>query len=81
MDEHNRRVMRIGLFSDTHWKERDPESFRHTEIALDVFRREKVDGIWHLGDIANLHFPDAYRYYRNTVFPKALTFSTLRITL
>ena len=71
MDEHGRRVMRIGLFSDTHWKERDPASFRHTEIALDVFRREKVDGIWHLGDIANLHFPDAYRYYRNTVFPKA----------
>ena len=63
-------VMRIGLFSDTHWKANDPASFKHTEIALNVFKREKVDGIWHLGDIADLHYPDAYRYYRQTLFPK-----------
>ena len=63
-------VMRIGLFSDTHWKANDPASFKHTEIALNVFKREKVDGIWHLGDIADMHYPDAYRYYRQTLFPK-----------
>ena len=62
-------VMRIGLFSDTHWKE-SPETFRHTEAALKVFKREKVDGIWHLGDIANVFCPPAYRYYRQTLFPK-----------
>ena len=62
-------VMRIGLFTDTHWKE-SPETFRHTEAALKVFKREKVDGIWHLGDIANVFCPPAYRYYRQTLFPK-----------
>ena len=61
-------VLRVGLMSDTHWKE-NAESFRHTEIALKTFKREKVDAVWHMGDIADLHYVWAYRYYRQKLFP------------
>ena len=50
-----RPTMRIGLISDTHWK-LNPQSFQKTEAALKVFRQEQVDAIWHLGDIADLHY-------------------------
>ena len=60
--------MRIGLFSDTHWTE-NPKSFQKTEAALKVFKQEKVDAIWHMGDISDLLYVKAYRHYRQTVFP------------
>ena len=50
-----RPPMRIGLISDTHWSLK-PESFLKTEAALKVFKQEQVDAIWHLGDIADLHY-------------------------
>lgn len=63
-----RPPMRIGLFSDTHWTE-NPKSFQKTEAALKVFKQEKVDAIWHMGDISDLLYVKAYRHYRQTVFP------------
>ena len=62
-------LFRVGLMTDTHWRENE-QSFERTAAALKVFKREKVDGIWHLGDIANVFCPPAYRYYRQTLFPK-----------
>lgn len=64
----DRPPMRIGLISDTHWTV-NPKSFRKTEAALKVFKQEQVDAIWHLGDIADLHYIEAYRHYRQNVFP------------
>ncbi len=61
-------IMRIGLFSDTHWTE-NPKSFQKTEAALKVFKQEKVDAIWHMGDISDLLYVKAYRHYRQNVFP------------
>ncbi len=61
-------LFRVGLMTDTHWSE-DPKSFVRTEAALRVFKREKVDMICNLGDIADLHYPVAYRYYRTKLFP------------
>ena len=61
-------LFRVGLMTDTHWSE-DPKSFDRTEEVLKVFKREKVDLICNLGDIADLHYPVAYRYYRQKLFP------------
>ena len=61
-------LFRVGLMTDTHWEENE-KSFERTEAALKVFKREKVDMICNLGDIANLHYPWAYRYYRQKLFP------------
>ena len=61
-------LLRVGLMTDTHWSEK-PKSFARTEAALKVFKREKVDLICNLGDIADLHYPEAYRYYRQKLFP------------
>ena len=61
-------IMRVGLMTDTHWSPK-PESFARTAAALEVFRREKVDLICNLGDIADLHYTEAYRYYRQKLFP------------
>ena len=59
-------VFRMGLFSDTHVND-DPQSCERVRLALETFRREKVDAIAHLGDLANYHLPKAFRNYRNTV--------------
>ena len=66
-------LFRAGLMTDTHWG-LTPETFERTEGALKVFKREKVDLVCHLGDIADLHYPWAYRYYRELfgrIFPDA----------
>ena len=62
-------LFRVGLMTDTHWTE-DTKSFARTEAALRIMKNEKVDMICNLGDIANKHYPSAYRYYRNELFPK-----------
>ena len=61
-------LFRLGLMTDTHWGE-NAESFARTEAALKVFKREKVDIVCHIGDIADLHYPWAYRHYRRKLFP------------
>ena len=61
-------IFRAGLMTDTHWTE-DPKSFDRTEAALRIMKKEKVDMICHLGDIADKHYTSAYRYYRTKLFP------------
>ena len=61
-------LFRAGLMTDTHWGENE-KSFARTEAVLKVFRREKVDLVCHIGDIADLHYPWAYRHYRQKLFP------------
>ena len=61
-------LFRVGLMTDTHWTER-PSSFDRTEAALRIMKREKVDMVCHLGDIADKHYTSAYRYYRTKLFP------------
>ena len=61
-------LFRAGLITDTHWTE-NPKSFARTEAALRIMKREKVDMICHLGDIADRHYTSAYRYYRTRLFP------------
>ena len=62
-------LFRVGLMTDTHWTEK-PKSFDRTEAALRIMKREKVDMICNLGDIADKHYAKAYRYYREELFPK-----------
>ena len=57
---------KVGLFSDTHVND-DPSSCERTRLALETFKRERVDAIAHLGDLANYHLPNAFRNYRKTV--------------
>ena len=64
-----RPVFRAGLLTDTHWTE-NPKSFARTEAALRIMKKEKVDMICNLGDIADKHYASAYRYYRDELFPK-----------
>ena len=61
-------LFRVGLMTDTHWGENE-KSFERTAATLKVFKREKVDMICNIGDIADLHYPWAYRYYRQKLFP------------
>ena len=61
-------LLRVGLITDTHWTE-NPKSFDRTEAALRIMKREKVDLVCHLGDIADRHYTSAYRYYRTKLFP------------
>ena len=61
-------LFRVGLMTDTHWTE-DPKSFSRTEAALRIMKREKVDMVCNLGDIADKHYTSAYRYYRTKLFP------------
>ena len=62
-------LFRVGLVTDTHWTG-NKKSFDRTEAALRIMKKEKVDMICNLGDIADKHYTSAYRYYRNELFPK-----------
>lgn len=59
-------VLRVGLMSDTHVN-CDLRSCERTRLALETFRREHVDVVAHLGDLANFHWPEAFRNYRRTL--------------
>ena len=61
-------LFRVGIMTDTHWTEK-PKSFDRTEAALRIMKKEKVDMVCHLGDIADKHYTSAYRYYRTKLFP------------
>ena len=56
-------LLRIGLVSDTHVTP-DPASCDRVRQAFEIFRRESVDVVAHLGDLANYHQSEAYRNYR-----------------
>ena len=58
-------LFKVGLLSDTHVRT-TLESCSRLRAALGVFRRAGVDLICNLGDVAECHYPEAYRLYRET---------------
>lgn len=62
-DPPSDKPVRVGLLSDTHVTP-DPASCDRVRQAFGIFRREAVDAVAHLGDLANYHQPEAYRNYR-----------------
>ena len=59
-------LLRAGMITDTHVKP-DVKSVEKLRAALELFKREKVDVVINLGDVADKFHPEAYRNYRNTV--------------
>lgn len=59
-------VLKIGIVTDTHVVP-DPESCRPVQAAWELFRRERTDAVFNLGDIADLFDETAYRNYRAAV--------------
>lgn len=59
-------LLRAGLITDTHVTPKI-ESVQKLRAALELFKREKVDLVINLGDVADKFHPQAYRHYRNTV--------------
>ena len=63
-------ALRFGFLTDTHI-ETTVDSCARARLALELFRSKGVDLIVHTGDVANAHYPDGYRAYRqvfNEVF-------------
>ena len=59
-------ILKVGLLSDTHVND-ELASCGRTRLAMATFRREGVDVVAHLGDLANYHMPQAYRNYRAVI--------------
>ena len=58
-----RPALRFGFLTDTH-VERTVDSCARVRKALELFRSKGVELIVHTGDVANAHYPDGYRAYR-----------------
>ena len=56
-------VFRAGLLTDTHIHDK-PQTCAHVGKAMELFAREKVDVICHLGDLANEFAPAGFAEYR-----------------
>lgn len=59
-------LLRAGLITDTHVTP-DIKSVKKLRAAFELFKREKVDLVINLGDVADKFHPQAYRHYRDTV--------------
>lgn len=59
-------LLKIGIITDTHVTA-DPASCRPVQAAWGLFRRERTDAVFNLGDIADLFNETAYRNYRAAV--------------
>ena len=67
------RIARIGLVTDTHVGT-TLASCERVRAALELFKAKGVEMVVNCGDIADRHYPDGYRFYRQTVnevFPDA----------
>lgn len=63
-------LFRVGIMTDTHIRN-DRSSCRLCRCAFETFKAAGVDLIVNLGDIADRHYPEGYRHYReiyNEVF-------------
>ena len=58
-----RPLFRVGLLTDTHIHD-NPKSCDRVEKAMRLLKREKVDVICHLGDLANEFAPHGFEEYR-----------------
>lgn len=56
-------ALRFGFLTDTH-VDHDVASCARVRKALELFRSKGVELIVHTGDVANAHYPDGYRAYR-----------------
>lgn len=66
-----RPVVKVGFLTDTHVTP-DRKSAALTRRAFALFKREGVAAIGHCGDLADYHYPEAYRHYRDaftSVYP------------
>ena len=59
-------LFRAGLITDTHVG-KTKESCKHVKAAWELFAKEKVDLVANIGDIADHHYPDGYKAYRDAV--------------
>ena len=69
------RIARIGLMTDTHVLT-TLESCNRVKAALTLFKAKGAEMVINCGDIADNHYPEGYRFYRqtvNTVYPEAET--------
>lgn len=69
------RIARIGMMTDTHIG-KTLESCSRVKAALELFKSKGVEMVINCGDLADRHYPDGYRFYRqtvNTVYPDAAT--------
>ena len=60
------RIARIGLITDTH-VETTLESCSRVRAALELFKAKGAEMVVNCGDIADRHYPQGYRFYRQTV--------------
>lgn len=70
-----KRLARVGLMTDTHVGP-TLESCSRVKAALELFKAKGVEMILNCGDLSDRHYPDGYRFYRqtvNTVYPDAAT--------
>jgi Icc-related predicted phosphoesterase len=65
-------ILRVGIMTDTHIKT-TRESCHLVQAALELFKEQKTDLVINVGDIADLHYPEGYKHYRdifNETFPQ-----------
>ena len=60
------RIARVGLMTDTHVK-MTLASCAKVRAALELFKAQGAELVVNCGDIANRHYPEGYRLYRQTV--------------
>ena len=64
-------ILKAGIITDTHVTPK-PSSCEWVQKAWELFKAKNVDLVVNCGDIADLHYPQGYRNYRdviNKVFP------------
>ena len=59
-------ILKVGIITDTHVKS-NPESCEWVQKAWAFFKQHKVDLVANCGDIADKHYPEGYRHYRNVI--------------
>ena len=60
------RIARVGIMTDTHVGT-TMESCARVRAALQLFKAQGAEMVVNCGDIADMHYPDGYRFYRKTV--------------
>ena len=59
-------ILKVGICTDTHVNP-DPASCEWVQKAWEFFKKHKVDLVANCGDIADKHYPEGYRNYRNVI--------------
>ena len=59
-------LLRIGVMTDTHVG-KTKDTCKRVKLAYRLFRKQAVDLMVNVGDVADYHFPTGYKAYRETV--------------